>query len=116
MLEKAFSQYGVAGVCILLTIMVLMRAGEFVWAITAEKEKEKQTISSKAIEDLTKALKESTIAIGTLEHRLEHIERVVLEFPKLKNDVRRFYSAIKQVSGDRWPQIRDEIMKDDFTL
>lgn len=96
-MEKLFSlEYGVAGVCVLLTIMILVKVGEFLWSLRVKKD----SVSDQAIKDLTAAV--------------EKLEHTVADLPKFKTDIRRFYAAIKHVSGDKWPTIRDEIMKDDL--
>lgn len=111
-MEDVFSlKYGIAGICVLLTIMTLFRVAEFLWRL-----KEKREMSSDiAIVDLTKAVQECTYTLKTLDMRLLAIETANSEFPKLRNDLRRIYGAMKEIAGDRWPSIRDEIMKDGFS-
>lgn len=112
-MDKLFSlEYGIGGVCVLLTLMVLLRVGEFVWRIVERKEK----LSEKTLEELVHAVRESTVAMKFIDERLKLIESNVSEIPKLKTDLRRFYAAMKEVAGDKWPAIRDEIVKDGFTL
>ena len=108
-MERAFSlEYGVAGVCVLLTIMILIKVGEYVLSIAKEKE----TLSETAVKNLSAELKDNTQALRDLSGRLEKAEALAADIPKLKIDVRRFYTAIKTISGDEWPRVRDEIMKD----
>lgn len=108
-MAKLFSvQYGIGGICVLLTIMVLLEVGKFLWAIQAKKA----SLSEQAVLDLTKAVQANTVATQFLEQRLQHLEISMSELPKLKLDLRRFYTAIKTIAGDKWPNIRDEIMKD----
>jgi Tfp pilus assembly protein PilO len=96
-IENAFKlEYGVAGVCVLLTIMVVFQAFKFVWALREKKD----NLSEKTIKELVIAV--------------QKLEQTVADLPKFRTDIRRFYAAIKHVSGDRWPTIRDEIMKDDL--
>ena len=112
-MEKILSlEYGVGGVCVLLTLMVLLKVGEFLWKMRERKD----TLSETAIQDLTAAVESSTRAMQHLDLRLQHMEKSIAELPKFKTDIRRFYSAIKEVAGEKWPAIRDEIMKDEFTL
>lgn len=95
-MDKLFTlEYGIGGVCVLLTIQVLVRVAEFVMKTRAQKEE----LSEKTVKELV-------LAVKTLE-------TTVADLPKFKTDIRRFYAAIKHVSGDRWPAIRDEIMKDE---
>lgn len=112
-MEKLFSlEYGIGGICVLLTLTVLLKVAEFIWSVREKKE----SLSEQAVTDLTKAVQANTVATQFLEHRLQTLESSVNEVPKLKTDLRRFYSAIKEIAGDRWGKIREEIMKDDLTL
>jgi hypothetical protein len=112
-MEDLFSsKYGIAGICVLLTIQILVKVGEFLWDV----KKEKEALSDNSVQLLTKAVEENTTATKHLDSRLGNLEKSVSELPKFKTDIRRFYAAIKEVAGDKWPAIRDEIMKDDFTL
>lgn len=113
MLEKILSgEHGVVGLCVLLALGLIIRLIEFLWKIKEQKDK----LSESSITDLTNAMKGNTIAIEHLDVRFQGLERTISDFPKLRNDMRRLYSAIKELAGDRWPKIRDEIMKDDFNL
>lgn len=112
-MEKLFSlQYGVGGICVLLTLMVLVRVGEFVWKILQKREE----LSEKTVRDLTQAVVDNTAETKSLGQRIVHLETSLGEVGKLKLDVRRSYAAIRQLAGDRWPAIRDEIMKDGLTV
>lgn len=110
-MEDFFSlKYGVAGICVLLTIMTLFRVAEFLWKLREKKEMS----SDIAMVDLTKAVQECTLSIKMLDLRLKAIETANSEFPKLRNDLRRVYTAMKEIAGEKWPRVRDEIMKDGF--
>lgn len=103
-------RYGISGLCVLLTIMVLMRVAEFVWKLYEKKE----SLSESAVINLSRVVQENTIALQMLDLRLKNIEASISELPKIKNDLRRFFSAVKEIAGERWPEIRDELMKDGF--
>jgi len=112
-MEKLFKmEYGVGGICILLTLMVLLRVGEFVWKLQQKKEE----LSETTVKNLVRAVEANTVETRLLGQRVFHLEGTLGEVTKLKTDVRRFYSAIKELAGDRWPAIRDEITKDGFTI
>ncbi len=105
-MEKLFSpEYGVAGICVLLTINILVKLGEFLWSLKQKKE----SASDATIEKLIQTVKENTYAI-------EHLEKSVSELPKMKTDLRRFFAAVKAISGDKWSQIKKEILEDDLIL
>lgn len=98
-------KYGIAGICVLLTLHILVRVAIFAF----EMQKKKQSASEKAVEDLTAAVLASTKTI-------EHLQASIAELPKIKTDIRRFYIAVKFIAGDDWPKIRKEIMEEDLTL
>lgn len=111
-MEKVTLEYGIGGLCVILTLSILLRVAEFLWSLREKKD----NLSEASIKSLTLAMQENTQAMRHLDLRLGALEKSVGELPKFKTDIRRFYTAIKEVAGDRWPRIRDEIMKDDFNL
>lgn len=102
---KVLADNGVVGICVILTAHLLVKVGEFLWRF---KEK-KDSLSESAVKDLTKA-------VDALTLRLSAIEPVLSELPKIKKDLRRFYAAVKALSGEKWPDIRKEILEDDLTV
>lgn len=104
-------EYGISGVCVLLTLMIFLKVGEFLWAL----QKKKESLSESTTRDLISAVQANTVATQHLDQRLKHLEKAISDVPKLKTDMRRFYIALKEVAGPvQWPRIRDEFMKDDF--
>lgn len=102
-MEDLFSlKYGIAGVCILLTLQSLMKMAEFLWGLREKKD----SVSEAAIKELTLAMEANTKEIHLLK-------TAVGELPKFKKDVRRFYTAIKTLAGDEWPDIRKELLEDE---
>lgn len=112
-MEKAFTlEYGVGGLCVLITLGILVKVAEILLRVREKKE----SFSDSSLAELTKALQANTTAMQFFDLRLKAIEVSTSEMPKLKTDIRRFYSAMKEIAGERWPAIRDEIMKDAFTV
>jgi hypothetical protein len=110
-MEDLFSlKYGIGGICVLLTLMVLVRVAEFVYSLHEKRE----SLSENAITELTKAVQENTFAVKMLDARIATVETSMSELPKLKNDLRRSFCAVKEIAGDDWPRIRDVIMKDGY--
>jgi hypothetical protein len=109
---KLSQDYGIVGIFVMLTLFVLLKIGEFLWQLRQKKE----TATDAAILNLTVAVKENTDSHKQLQCEVKRLETMISELPKFKTDVRRFYAAIKFVAGERWPEIRDEILKDEFTL
>lgn len=86
--------------------------GEFLWKL---KEK-KDSASESAIEELTKVVRESTLATQALDTKIQTLEHTLSELPKLKLDMKRFFIAVKTVAGEQWPEIRREMMEEEKTL
>jgi len=88
-MEKFFgTEYGLVGVCVVLTLHLLWRVALFVYEF------------KKKVDDTDK----------------NETHELVVEVKKMRRDLRRFYSAIRILAGDEWPKIRQEIMQDDFAL
>jgi hypothetical protein len=98
--------------CVIGTLMVLMNVGKFVFGLV----KEKNQVSEKSIDALANSLRANTTAAEKLEIRLSALEKELHEFPKFKKDLRRAFEALKNLSGEKWPEIRKIIMEDDFPL
>lgn len=112
-MEHLFTlEYGIGGACVLLTLTILMKVGEFLWKLKEQKDH----LSEATMQSLIRAVQENTGAMQLLEHRLRTLEANMSEVPKLKTDLRRFYAAVKEIAGERWPAIRDEIVKDGFDI
>lgn len=108
-MEKLLTlEYGIAGLCVLVTLSILVKVGEFLWV----HKKEKDVLSNVEIKKLTSAVEANTAASSHLENRLKNLEEKYSDLPKFKEDMRRFYAAIKVMAGEEWPTIRDEIIKE----
>lgn len=112
--ELLYSQKSVpvilASICVMITLHLLVKLGEFVWDLA----KKKSELSEKSIEKLTAAMDTNTRAVETLNLRISEVEKDLGEVNKLKQDLRRFYSAIKILAGDKWAAIRKEIMEEEL--
>ena len=95
-------------IAVFLCAHVIKGVIEFLWQIKEKKDSASET----AVENLTKAVQGNTTATEHLDQRIKELETVLAEIPKLKLDMRRMFAAIKIASGERWAQIRKEIMED----
>jgi hypothetical protein len=106
-------QHGVptllASIVIILALHLFAKVGEFLWGFV----KKSGEISDQSIKDLTVEIQINTKAVTKLEGRLNEIERLISEIPKFKTDLRRLFLAVKQISGEDWPNIRRSIMEDE---
>jgi len=116
-LEKLFpidSQHGISGllasIAVLLALHLVTRVGSFLWDMKKEKDK----LSEKTVQDLVAAVDDNTKMVEDLASDLRKFEAAVAELPKLKLDLRRLFAATRIIAGDEWPEIRDEIMRDEF--
>lgn len=99
---------------LLILVVVFLCAGlikgiiEFLWKIKQEKD----SVSETVIKELTRTIHENTMATQHLDKRLSEVEQTFSELPKLKMDMRKFYAAVKILSGDKWSDIRREMEED----
>jgi hypothetical protein len=103
-MENLFDlKYGVAGVCVLLTLSLAIKMIEILLKVKEKKE----ALSDEALRELTKAAR-------ALDSRIHHLEQTLSDLPKLKIDLRRIFMAAKLLSGEKWPDIRKQIMEEDL--
>jgi len=99
---KALSlEYGVGGICVLLTLNVLVKVAQ----VFLEQHNKKTRVTERTIKELVEAVKK-------LEFRMVELNVSFDQLSKLKLDVLRSFTALKSLAGDRWPSIREDIMKD----
>ena len=70
-------------------------------------------LNNKSTEKLTKSVQENTDALRHLDGQLKETQKVFAEFPKMKTDLNRLFTATKLLAGPQWPEIRSEIMKEE---
>lgn len=99
-----------AGLIVVLCLHLLTKLGHFIW----EFFNKKQEVTEDAIKNLTSVLSANTAATHSLEERLRVIDDELKELSKFKIDVRLLISAIKELAGDKWPDIRKIIIEDKF--
>lgn len=87
--------HGVIGLCVLFTLWILFSVFKFVW----DQRLKKDAVSDKTVHELS-------VEVAKLQ-------KIVSEFPKMQIDIQRFYIAVKKISGDEWPSIRDELLKEE---
>lgn len=100
-----------ASVVIILALHLFFKFAEFVWGIMNKKNE----VSEQSIERLSLSLAQNTQALQGLQVQMKEIERDLSEMPKFKLDLRRAFSAVKLVSGDKWSEIRKIIMEDEIS-
>lgn len=99
-------------ICVILSLQLVFKVGEFLWKLREKKD----SASEAAIRELTEVVKHNILATEHLEQRLNELKNTLSEIPKFKSDMRRLFSAIKIVSGDKWSQIRKEIMEEESSV
>lgn len=90
-----------AALCVIGTLHVLFKLGEFVWKIQEKKEQ----LSDKTILDLT-------ASVQRLDQTMHGIQRELHDIPKFKKELNRCFEAVKILAGPRWPDIRKSIMEE----
>lgn len=99
------------GIVLMMSLNFLLNLGKVAWDFIRKKNE----VSESNVKDLIKSMDSNTRAVEKLEHKMVGVERNLSELPKLKEDLRRLFSAIKVVAGEDWPDIRKEIMEDGLT-
>lgn len=94
-----------ASLCVILSLSLLTRVGEFLWRIKEKKE----MASDASIKELTDVVRDNTTATEHLEHRLTALEQSLMELPKVKSKLQKLFAAIKHMAGDEWHKIRGMI-------
>lgn len=96
---------------VILALNLVFRVGTFVFGLIQKK----QQVSDDTLKANTAAIIGLTTSNQKLESRLKTLEENFTEIPKVKLDLRRMYTAIKMVSGEKWKHIREVIMEDKFS-
>ncbi len=108
------SQHGsstlLAGIAVMLCLHFVFKVGEFLWNML----KKKSELSDLSVEKLTTAINHGTNAIEKLEHELISLKKDMAQIPRFKHDLRRAFMAIRIISGEKWPKIREELMDIEF--
>ena len=98
-----------AGIIIILALQLIAKLGEFAWGFV----KKKSELSEQSINRLSSSLEANTKAVEKLEYRIVEAEQTISEIPKLKQDLRRLFTAVKRIAGDEWTDIRKDILDDE---
>lgn len=108
------TQHGIptllASIAVVLALHLVFKLGEFVWKLS-QKDSEKNLQS---LQKLIAALESNSKEVEKLSCSMKEIEKDLAEMPKFKLDLRRVFTAVKLLSGDRWQKIRDDIMEDEL--
>jgi hypothetical protein len=114
MMNLIDNDHGIVTFLATITFTLIINSGiglfKFVWNLFQKKGE----LSEKSITDLTVALQNNTQSVKQLEHRIVEAEKMISELPKLKNDLRRLFIAMKIVSGEKWADIY-KIIKEEET-
>ena len=79
----------------------IMQVLKFVWDIVKKKQDHSED-----------TMKYNTVAVQTLTASLDKLKEQISEIPKMKTDIKRSFTAHKIIAGDKWPEIRKEIMEE----
>lgn len=102
----------IAGLIIVLSLHLIAKLAHFIW----EFNNSKHEVTEDSIKNLSSALASNISAIHSLEERMRGFEKNIEEFHKFKVDLRLLIHAIKELSGDRWVEIRKIIIEDKFPM
>lgn len=98
-------KYGVAGVCVMLCLLFLLKVLE-IWMRAKDRKEE---LADKSLQDLTFAARDLTAQIKCVNDKMVLMESTIKKFDL---DLRRLYAALKLIAGDNWTDISEKIRKD----
>jgi C4-dicarboxylate transporter len=81
-------------IVILMIVYIVFKVSEFFW--------NRHQDNTDTMKQLSKNLEANTATLKNLNSKI----------PKLHTDLNRLFSAVKIITGDDWPKIREEIMKE----
>lgn len=99
-----------AGLIIVLCLHLVTKLAHFIW----ELNKKKQEVTEDAINNLSEKVGSLMHSLITVEERMRALDTKLDELNKFKLDIRQLISAIKELAGDRWQDIRKIIIEDKF--
>lgn len=94
-------------IAVLLSLHFLKGLGEFLWKLREKRD----AVTETGIEKLSAAVQDNTLAAQRLEHRIGAVEHTLADVAKTKLDLRRLFSAVKELAGEDWSKIRSVIME-----
>ncbi len=72
----------------------------------------KDKITDEMLQKVVEGLAINTHATDRNSLTIAQLEKAFSDLPKLKLDLRRAFTALRMTAGDRWPEIRENIMED----
>lgn len=106
------AQHGAAtllvGLIVILALHLVMKVGELIWDIIKDKNKDSKT----EITEISMALRQNTDAVRELRVQISVLQQELVELQKLKIDTSKLFSAVKIMSGKRWPNLRKAVEAD----
>lgn len=100
--ELLSSANGIPALCVLVTLFLLLKIGEFVWKLIEQKDK----LKDDTVKELSDALKKNT-------QTLDEMKPLLSEIPKMKIDLRRYFTAMKIISGDKWKEVYRDVLEEE---
>lgn len=118
-MEKLIETQGIygllSGIIVISALHLIAKLGSFVFDLLKKKNEvtEKTLENLKiSIDNLCTALATNVSAVHSLEERMRSAEQELRRLDEFKIDIRRLFGAIKEISGDNWPEIKKTIMED----
>jgi mannitol-specific phosphotransferase system IIBC component len=96
-------EQGIVGIFIALMLIFLFLVVKFLVLPMIKKEKKED---KDKLDANTEALKKLTDSVKSLESAVNHI-------PKLQEDMRRSFIVHRILAGDKWSEIRKEILEEE---
>jgi len=98
------------GIFILLALKSVIELGKFTYNIF----KTKADVSEKTVRQLSLSLDMNTKSLDKMSEKMIQFETKLAKMAKMELDLRRTFFALKEVAGDKWPDIKKKILDDQF--
>lgn len=97
------------GLCVLISLNLFTKVGAFLWNMKQSKDK----LTEEGVARLTRAVGVNTLTTEKNTQQIAELQKALTEIPKIKLDLRRSFAAMKILAGERWQEIRKDIMEVD---
>lgn len=109
------SPHSVGAICVLLSLHLLVKIGEFAFSLLKKKnettEKQINEISQR-VNEISLALTQNTQAARDLRIQIGILEREITDLAKLKMDTNKLFSVVKILAAAKWPKISKMVATD----
>lgn len=100
----------ISSLAVILALNLIFAVGKFVFELVKKKSDD----SDKSLARLTALRESDSVSLAKMDTKLAEIEKDLHEIREIKKHLRRIFTAVKLLSGEKWADIRKVIMEDDL--